>query len=877
MKKHICFIIFAALIILTPMFLPANVCAAENDEISYYDVEVADSNVLKYEIKADGTAVITGADISYKGDLVIPAEIDGFKVTEIGEFAFSIREGISAVIIPEGVTAISEAAFWECTDLSYVKLPRSLEFLGNSCFNNCKNLNEIRIPGSVKNIPPSAFSGCENLFSAVIEEGVVNIGSYAFYQCKNLMNVELPDTVEIIESNGFAECISLKSIKLSKNLEYMDNEAFAKCADLAAIILQNSATTVGYRCFAECDKLTIYGRANSDLHVYSKEWGYNFVPVDVQTEDRVGGFVNEEFVWSLNRQTGELDLVIYGDMQNFEAGKAPWYQYKDEIASFTMHGSCKNIGDYTFYGCGINEITLSPDIKSIEPNAFAGCNDLTKILINNIACKIPENLQINSVQIAGYDGSTAESFALEKGYEFVPVESEHTHVWNEKIYKALLIKDGYCAKVCTMCGKDESYVIKKPFITLPEAEVVYNGKQQKPVFVIKDENGNIIEGVEYTLTLKKGDNYGGAGQKTVGVSIRGLYHVYEEFQYTIKKKSIAGYTVTVKPFASMYMGMPIEATVKVKGLVEGADYSVKFENNINAGTAKVIITGRNNYTGTVKKNFTIKRNTYVDELKIKATEREFIYDGKAKSVKFTITDHGGHLLKEGVDYKVTYPKNGCVKIGAYNVGITFLKNYKGALTDMYRIVIVPKGPSWASAKLSTKSGGYDDVQLSWGKVSKASGYSIYYKKKSAKSYTYYDLTDKTSMTVKNLADGVSYDFKIAPRIPTGAGMTYVGTKNAKIVSAVTLKKVAKPTVVKNGTKVKVSWKNIDGETGYQISRTTSKSGVNVVSTIKTTTGTSATITAAKGTTYYYKVRAYKTVNGEKVFAPWSEPYMFVRK
>ena len=83
-------------------------------------------------------------------------------------------------------------------------------------------------------------------------------------------------------------------------------------------------------------------------------------------------------------------------------------------------------------------------------------------------------------------------------------------------------------------------------------------------------------------------------------------------------------------------------------------------------------------------------------------------------------------------------------------------------------------------------------------------------------------------------------------------------------------------MAKSSSKVKVSWTNISGETGYQISKSTKKSGTSIVETYKTTSGKSKTISATKGKTYYYKVRAYKVVDGKKIYGPWSSVIKYKR-
>ena len=91
-----------------------------------------------------------------------------------------------------------------------------------------------------------------------------------------------------------------------------------------------------------------------------------------------------------------------------------------------------------------------------------------------------------------------------------------------------------------------------------------------------------------------------------------------------------------------------------------------------------------------------------------------------------------------------------------------------------------------------------------------------------------------------------------------------------------MKKISTPKLSKSGTKVKVKWTNISGETGYQISKSSSKSKTSIVSTYKTTSGTYKTVSATKGKTYYYKVRAYIVVDGAKVYGPWSSVKAYKR-
>lgn len=246
---------------------------------------------------------------------------------------------------------------------------------------------------------------------------------------------------------------------------------------------------------------------------------------------------------------------------------------------------------------------------------------------------------------------------------------------------------------------------------------------------------------------------------------------------------------------------------------------------------------------------------------------EYTYTGAKKTPSVTAKDSKGKKLVEGRDYKLTYSSSTRKEIGRYSVKVTFKGNYSGSKTLYF--TIGPKNPSTVKAVLY----GYDDVKVSWSKVSGASGYKVYYKKSTTSTWSS-KTTTGTSLKLANLADGVKYDVKVVAYKIKGGYKCYNAGKSTSIY---TLKKVTGIKATKSGTKVKVSWTNIPGETGYQISKSTKKSGTSIISTYKTTSGKYKTLAATRKKTYYYKVRAYKVVDGKKIYGPWSSVVKYVRK
>ncbi|MEH7609938.1 InlB B-repeat-containing protein [Gottfriedia acidiceleris] len=68
--------------------------------------------------------------------------------------------------------------------------------------------------------------------------------------------------------------------------------------------------------------------------------------------------------------------------------------------------------------------------------------------------------------------------------------------------------------------------------------------------------------------------------------------------------------------------------------------------------------------------------------------------------------------------------------------------------------------------------------------------------------------------------------------------------------------------------VKLTWSKVSGATGYEIVKSTSKTGTfSHLSSVTTTDYTNKGL--SKGKTYYYKIRSYKMVGSQKIYGEWT--------
>ena len=179
------------------------------------------SGDYQYILLEDGTAEIK----KYSGKaetLEIPDQLDGHRVTGIGQNVFFWRNSLTSVTIPDSVTQVGINPFKNCDKLQTIRVSPDHPYLAvidNALFSKPdKRLicypcgvkgSAYTIPQGIRVIEYCAFFGCSGLTSVTIPDSVTNIGDFAFSRCSGLISVTIPDSVTSIGKNAFKGCDSL--------------------------------------------------------------------------------------------------------------------------------------------------------------------------------------------------------------------------------------------------------------------------------------------------------------------------------------------------------------------------------------------------------------------------------------------------------------------------------------------------------------------------------------------------------------------------------------------------------------------------------------------------------------------------------------------
>lgn len=515
-----------------------------------------------------------------------------------------------------------------------------------------------------------------------------------------------------------------------------------------------------------------------------------------------------------------------------------------------------SVGDYAFYYCvNVSSITVPGSVRSLGEGAFGNCSSLTKAVLN-------EGLE----EIGEY------AFQSSSGIRDIIIPASVKSVGKN----GLRLSSGCRIRVLSTdtVWADDAF----------RDSALIAGKKDSTLQKYAEDHG-------CTFVELSADN-------RIPLQNEWFEQITSDYEYNGKSHE-----------------PEIESSESAPELEQGSDYEVTYENNINAGTATIKITGKDIFCGTVERSFKItpdengmhvcyfaeNNETYLETtFKGKKVEPEVVIDG----------------LVRGKDYTVTYVNN--EKPGEARAELTGIGNYKGSETLYFTIygklpaadpiadqtytgneitpdIVIPglkagedyymyyednQYPGVATVTIYG-TGYYKGTATIHFKIIKKTEKFVSNVKLNRTSYTYTGKTIRPSVTVTVNGKKIgasAYKLYYKNNKNSGIGTVQVrGTgKYSRINKTITFKILPPKTLLTGLKKANrsfiASWKKNIQATGYQIqyaadSRFTKE---RKTVTVGKQSATRYKISGLKNKkTYYVRIRSYKRVGKKILYSSWS--------
>ena len=346
-----------------------------------YDYTVGNSTYT-YTILTDDTVKIT----KYKGtdeSIVIPSEIDGKKVTVIGNSAFYGLKSLKNIEIPDGITSIENYAFCQCWSITSLSVPESVTSIGTGAFRFCGDLKEIKLPSNLTVLSDSLFGADANL------------EYITFGDAEKTDTVIIPETVQKMGNYVFMNCEKIKNIKLPSNLKSIGKTCFQGCISLTGLFIPQSVESIGGGIFGDCDALQSVEIEDENNNFIFKD-GILYDVKNGILVSAVNSLIPEKVI--VDECTKTIDYSAFADCNNLYEIEIPQgvvnigekaFARLDHLKNIDIPDSVTNITTLAFYRCnGLVSVQVPGSVTAIKNGTFRECNNLKKVILNEGVAKI---------------------------------------------------------------------------------------------------------------------------------------------------------------------------------------------------------------------------------------------------------------------------------------------------------------------------------------------------------------------------------------------------------------------------------------------------------------------------------------------------------
>ena len=391
-----------------------------------------------------------------------------------------------------------------------------------------------------------SYSGFENISSVTFADSVEELPAGMLRDCSSLQKIDLPSGIKAIPDKFLYGCTSLGSVQIPDAVTKIGEESFYGCSSLQSVSFGSSVDTIGAESFAKCASLAAISLPKTVASIGEKAFSETGVvelvfPASVEEMDRS----------TFDKCPSLTKVVFEGAFPSFKGGSYSGNQiigiHRANDETWQVRGKY-NIGDITWYTENADGSLVEDDYISPRPS---------------------KNLEIDG----GYSGDMHSGSRNRYAYYFTVDEADLFEInWSVLPSDDSCVHWSFSFTLKSTAGNEG----KKLDFWYADSKTADDGCRKMSLA----PGGYVIE----VYGLDSHNSFAGYA----GVSVRHQKRDITDASIALGTDSYEYTGTAIAPKPEVYWGET--------ALVEGVDYNLSYQSNIEPGRGMVIIRGLGRYS-----------------------------------------------------------------------------------------------------------------------------------------------------------------------------------------------------------------------------------------------------------------------------------------